>query len=374
MEEKRVHISHTQLINWYEDLARSLFHVSRFFIFNMDETRLDNWVYSLDILVVVPESHPDDQTEIPFQRKSKRATLTACIAADGSSLKPLVIMSTGSIAEDIEEAGFTRDKVVFIFQNHGFMTKRIFQFWCQEIFFPYVQEKRTELKYSGKALLLMDQFSGHQYDDFDNDLLANLVECRPLVPHTSHLSQPLDQILFSNFKCHFGNIRYHKYATAASNRIIRILKAWYMTAIPDIITSTFTAAGIVPDRVTTDSFICCRVDLQRSLHMKDMKPDPELSELTDGDSSISPFVGMSQQGSSPVSSRKSPQQRIQIVKLDVKSPEKKTVPVEGHPESQNPGKKQMTLEDSFKKSPKKLSKNAEGEIVQFPKNSEGTSF
>jgi hypothetical protein len=47
----------------------------------------------------------------------KRATLTACIAADGSSLRPLVILSTGSIMEEVIEAGYIEDKVVFIIKN-----------------------------------------------------------------------------------------------------------------------------------------------------------------------------------------------------------------------------------------------------------------
>jgi hypothetical protein len=42
--------------------------------------------------------------------------------------------------EEIVEAGYTEDKVVFIYQSHGFMTKKLSRYWAQRIFFPYVAE------------------------------------------------------------------------------------------------------------------------------------------------------------------------------------------------------------------------------------------
>jgi hypothetical protein len=113
----------------------------------MDKTDVDDWVDSHDVLVAIPRQGSDSKISIPIQRRSKRATLTACIAADGSAIKPLLIMSTGSIIEDIEEAGLTKDKVQFIFQNLGFIIKRIFKYWYTEFFFPYAEMKREENNY-----------------------------------------------------------------------------------------------------------------------------------------------------------------------------------------------------------------------------------
>jgi hypothetical protein len=169
MEQKRLQISHTDLLNWYQELNIVIRNILKYFIFNMDETGLNDWVDSHDYLVAILRQGKYEETSVPVERRCKRATLHACIDADGSSLKPLIVLSTGSIMEEIIEAGYTEDKVVFIYQNHGFMTKKLFKYWAQRIFFPYVAEKRLQMKYSGNAILLMDQFSGHQYEEFEED-------------------------------------------------------------------------------------------------------------------------------------------------------------------------------------------------------------
>jgi hypothetical protein len=54
MEEKRIHYSHRQLIEWYKELGEIIKNIPRYFIFNMDETGVDDFVHSHDILVAIP--------------------------------------------------------------------------------------------------------------------------------------------------------------------------------------------------------------------------------------------------------------------------------------------------------------------------------
>jgi hypothetical protein len=247
--------------------------------------------------------------------------------------------------EEVIEAGYTEDKVVFIYQNHGFMTKKLFQYWAQRIFFPYVAEKRLQMKYSGNTILLMDQFSGHQYAEFEEDCRIHRVQTRPLIPHTSHLSQPLDQIIFSVFKQRFGGIHVNRFVTSSSNRIIRILRAWYQTISADLITSTFTGAGIVPDKVLYGSVMSCRVDLERSIHMKYMLPE-ELSAGTEEEdkekTSKETPMNHYQSHSAPMSPKKIPHKGHKIVKIEEPTQMKQ-------PSSMLPSAKQLTIEDLFPK-------------------------
>jgi hypothetical protein len=352
MEIKRVQISLPMLIHWYGQLEEALRNIPRYFIFNMDETGVDDWVDSHDVLVAIPREFRNSETSIPIARRSKRATLTGCIGADGSALKPLLIMSTGSIIEDVEEAGFTADKVLFIYQNHGFMTKLIFKYWCKEIFFPEIKSRRTKFNYEGTTILLMDQFSGHDYPGFAEDCESNGVQARPLILHTSHLAQPLEQIIFSEFKRRFSSIRFSKFLTTGSNRLIRILKAWFQTITADLITSTFTAAGIIPERSPQRGFYCCKVDLQRSIHMKDIKTDTTRDDVSKVD--IPPYEGggipapqfcfgsSHSASSAPPSAIKKPQKRIPIVKLETKTPEKK---------SEKPTSNSLAIQPSHSKPP-----------------------
>jgi hypothetical protein len=354
MEQKRLNISHMELLKWYSNLNATILVIPRYFIFNMDETGLDDWVDAHDYLVAVPRQGEGQETNIPVERRCKRATLTACIAADGSALKPLVILSAASIIEEILESGYTEDKVIFIYQNHGFMTKRLFKYWAQNIFFPYVKHKRLEFEYDGISILLMDQFSGHEYDEFNADCKAHGVITRPLVPHTSHLAQPLDQIIFSVFKQRFSSTRFSKFASASSNRIIRILRAWFQTISADLITSTFSGAGIVPDKILYGTVMSCKVDLARSIHLKHFLPDENPEDVTEE-------TGAAQQDIedqiTEQTLEKRPLKRYKILKLDQKETPKKskkpTSKVEGGKEEfekaigREPSTKQLTLYQSF---------------------------
>jgi hypothetical protein len=86
MEQNRVLFNSDELVTWFFTLKQSIRNIPRHFIFNMDETGLDDWVDSQKVHVVVPVSHTDLKIPIPIQRACKRATLTGCNAADGSAL------------------------------------------------------------------------------------------------------------------------------------------------------------------------------------------------------------------------------------------------------------------------------------------------
>jgi hypothetical protein len=363
MEKNRVSINSAELVTWFLNLKQAILNIPRYFVLNMDETGLDDWVDSRNVHVLVPMSNTDAKISIPVQRACKRATLTGCIAADGSALKPLVILSAKTIAEDIIQAGFTEDKVLFIYQSHGFMTKMIFEFWCKEIFFPYIMQKRNQFHYNGVAILLMDQFSGHIYASFEEDCVRTGVIVIPLIPHTSHLAQPLDQLLFAAFKLKYTTIKYNKLGSATSNRIVKILKAWFQTITADMITSTFTAAGIVPDRVSYDGTVCCCIDLQRSVHLKDFKLEKKTTEEAQGEYIPSTEPAIAAEKIDAQSPPKGAIKRFPITKIDQPNPEKTTDTSKkssaaskppDHPESGSATPKtQLTPDQMIKKSPKK---------------------
>jgi hypothetical protein len=94
MEKNRVLFNSDELVTWLLTLKKAIRNILRHFIFNMDETGLDDLVDSQKVHVVVPMTFTEPKIPIPIQRAGKLATLTGCIAADGSALKPLVILSS----------------------------------------------------------------------------------------------------------------------------------------------------------------------------------------------------------------------------------------------------------------------------------------
>jgi hypothetical protein len=149
-----------------------------------------------------------------------------------------------------------------------------------------------------------------------------------------------------------------KYTILSSNRIIRILRAWFQTICADLITSTFTAAGIVPDRMLYGTVMSCKVDLDRSIHMKDMLPDALPEEATgpedgDDDPAIPTMPGHSL--SAPISPKKKPVKRHKLLKLEQQeTPKKKTKPAKEKAEEVEKAcppetiPRQLTLDQCFK--------------------------
>jgi hypothetical protein len=163
IDSNRAEIDLKQIKTWYTELNDLLKTVPREFIFNVDESGCDEYVDSKNLSVIVPDEHQSKQVEIPVHRQTKRATLTACISADGSTLKPFVILPRETIDEEIYRAGYTPDKVIFFHHVHSFMTKRIFEQWMNNVFLPEIDSRRTRYNYFGPTILLLDQFTWHIY-------------------------------------------------------------------------------------------------------------------------------------------------------------------------------------------------------------------
>jgi hypothetical protein len=105
MESRRVEIDFHEIKKWYDDLGKLIKSIPRNFIFNMDESGIDEYVDQQNIYVLVPKDHDGKSVPIPVHRQIKRAILTACISAAGDSLKPFVILPRGSLDEDLFYAG-----------------------------------------------------------------------------------------------------------------------------------------------------------------------------------------------------------------------------------------------------------------------------
>ena len=117
MDNKRVDIDQDHIAQYYEELKEMIENVPAKFILNIYE---------------------NDRISIPEDRNCKRSTLVGCIAADGNSFKPIIIVHRKTIDSDI----FTEDRVVFACQEHGFMTTKLFMQCANEIFILRVKIKR----------------------------------------------------------------------------------------------------------------------------------------------------------------------------------------------------------------------------------------
>jgi hypothetical protein len=152
------------------------------------------------------------------------------------------------------------------------------------VFIPEIDSRRAKYNYFGPTILIFDQFSGHNYETLQEHCRIHNIVFKFLIPHSSHLCQPLDLITFADLKRNFNTIRWNDNRSIQSNKIIRMMRAWQHSIAVDTIVSTFAAAGIVSQRASLNQRFYCTIDLSVWIHLKDLEDRIVLQEQMFGSS------------------------------------------------------------------------------------------
>jgi hypothetical protein len=126
------------------------------------------------------------------------------------------------------------------------MTCALFDLWGDDVFFPAIEERRRKFGYTGKIVLLMDGLGAHHTGRFAGKCAREGIEPVFLVPHSSDQCQPLDLVTFGLLKQAFSRSRFNSLENPQSNRIVRMLGAFYAASAPHQNISAFRAVGLCP--------------------------------------------------------------------------------------------------------------------------------
>lgn len=201
IEAERATINFQDLRNYYSNLEKVISGRDSRLIFNLDEIGFDSYVDAVSKrFVVTAEKGPTPFT--PVKRVSNRITFLKCIALEGPSPKPLVIIKKKTISP--EHAIELRHNAILRFHDSAFMTKEFFGEWMEKIFLPHVLSIKKEVKQKKKAVLIMDGFRGHELTNDLKEKVEKIIDIIYLVPHSSHLAQPLDLCYFGFWKSFLG--------------------------------------------------------------------------------------------------------------------------------------------------------------------------
>jgi hypothetical protein len=173
-------------------------------------------------------------------------TSIECICADGSSIPPLLIFTGETfvrqwVPPDFDPAWkFSNMAKGWTSNEHGLM-------WLKKCFEPATREKAN----GRHRLLICDGHDSHCTADFLSHCIEHKILLFLLVPHSSHIVQPLDAGLFRVVKLHLsGNA-----APTFQLGVSRIQKAeWLEAYYPahdavfsiENIKSCFSSTGIHP--------------------------------------------------------------------------------------------------------------------------------
>ena len=113
-EDARADVDKVRLRLFYNDkLPDSVEGVHPSLVFNMDEMGAERYADRKRINVFLPEDEAPEDGGVPvgIPRSSRRCTLIACIALDGTRLTPAIVTKTETVNSLLFESGYDPERV-----------------------------------------------------------------------------------------------------------------------------------------------------------------------------------------------------------------------------------------------------------------------
>ena len=272
LEELRAKVPLETIRLHYDNLSSYLkcANIPPQFVFNVDESGFQSFVDAVSIPVVVPADYPNDTVPFSVVRNGKRASLIGCISADGSALRPTVVVPRKRIAANLKYYGYTEKTCEIINQESGFVNAAIFDYWATETFFPEVQKRRREFNYEGDVLLMLDGCTSHFSDYFLDECTYFNVFPWKEPPGTSDQIQPLDLGIFGPQKTLKRGIQPPEQLSTDEQEIISIIDSWQRATTPENVTSAFRQAGMFIEKLD-DGRDVMRADIEFARAVRGME-------------------------------------------------------------------------------------------------------
>jgi len=166
LEKERAEVTVDQLKEYEKKLKEEIKSVDPGFIFNLDETGLDDRQYGKK-KVVSTENTP---TCYRICRSAGHITVIPTVFADGTVATPMIVISRKSIDNELLKYGFPNGNVGYVVSSQkGYITKELFESYFEDIIVPHIERKRKEKnKLDAKAVAIIDGCSAHTSEKLEN--------------------------------------------------------------------------------------------------------------------------------------------------------------------------------------------------------------
>jgi hypothetical protein len=256
----RVYASEDAIDQYFNVLEQSLTGLPSAVIYNVDEVGCDQWVDKLRRSVIVPADYDKSSIDVPVMRNDSRATMIACIAADGRPLKPLIVLPRKTAETELYECGLTPDAVALLYQENGFANSRLFEWWVFNLFIPDTLLQRQKLGYAGLIFLILDGFAGHDSEPVQEAFLYYGIHPLVIPPHSSDQVQALDLGMFAIMKAESARIYAHIDFNAQTKKLVKMVSGWQKATTTVNIIKAFRRAGIIAVWNPEVNALVCRID------------------------------------------------------------------------------------------------------------------
>ena len=181
-------------------------------------------------------------------------TVNACVSASGYIMPPHIVFSQAYPSGPCAQDG--PDGVLYSISDNGYMDSELFYGFISKLFIPHT------IHIPGPNLLILDGHGSHLNIDIINLCEENNIHLYCLPPHTTHMFQPHDVVIFCPMKAHFNKITQNlKLATLGWSHLInccktnftKIFKEPWESITVALVKKGFQKCGILPlDRDAID--------------------------------------------------------------------------------------------------------------------------
>ena len=243
MEKKRLELTKDDIVSYGEKIKKAIKGVKPGFILNMDESGVDDIKYSDKVVISINNK----DTLYEKERPPGHITVLPTICGDGELITPMLIVSRKTMDSDISRYGYPKCNNGYVVSSKkGYITMDLFEDYIETIIIPHIKKKRLgNGNGNSKCIILMDGCSCHSTEKLDALLEENNIQCFFLPAHSSHLTQPLDLLIFATMKKILPRISTTLKVTELSKRILRSIKAIEQAANSLDVQTSFERAGFI---------------------------------------------------------------------------------------------------------------------------------
>ena len=246
MDESRTEVTLDLIDEYFEILQEQAIDIPASLVFNIDETGFSSKAMSKNYNSIIPMEFSSSPCYFKVLKNEKNITAVVCISLDGDLLPTGIVLPRTTIPVDIESVGIRDGKdAVLMCSDTGYMNTKLFYSYLSEIIIPKIIKRRIKKNLEqSPALILMDNCSSHINESINILCQTHNIKLITYPPHTSHLLQPLDLLLFGLAKMKQHSFTIYEGYPDIVQRVSDIINSIQRAGISNNIRSSFRRAGI----------------------------------------------------------------------------------------------------------------------------------
>jgi hypothetical protein len=116
MEKQRLDCDIAEIELYFQTLTENISAVPAAFAFSLDESGFQDWADRPERTVRVPSTGTVDKIEMPVDREVKQSSVLICVAANGTHLRPSLILPRKTIEKELSEQAVRQKSVQCAYQ------------------------------------------------------------------------------------------------------------------------------------------------------------------------------------------------------------------------------------------------------------------